>query len=763
MKRIAPPGQSPQALYEAARAHMQRMSHGFVAQTDSTTTPDAIGSWSFLGPGNVGGRTRALLIDDRNKSTMYAAGVSGGIWKTTDAGVHWFPVGDILANLDVSSLAFDPKDHDTIYAGTGEGYFREDVRGTKLPLRGNGIFVTTNGGAGWSQLPSTSGPDFYWVNDLVVSTHDSSRIYAATRTGVWRSLDSGASWSRVLPTTVKGGCLDLAFRGDTANDFLFASCGVFEQASVYRTKSGETNAPWSIVLSDSGMSRTSLAIAPSSPSIVYALAAGNRPGPQSTTQNLFALYRSDHDGDPGSWQAQTRYDSPEKLNTALLSNVIAAIGPQCDGSSTDGEWVPMGWHCNVVAVDPTNADRVWIGGVDLFRSEDGGKTWGEVSFWWNGGSNQKSYVHADQHVILFDPDYNGTTNQTLFATNDGGIYRTDNANDGIVDGTLGACRGDDSSVAFTSLNNNYGVTQFYHGAVFPDGTRWFGGAQDNGTVAGTTGSGSNAWIGYWGGDGGFVGIDPFDPTTIYFESQNGELVRSSQNNVFDAAKSYRGKDSFLFITPFALDRFVRGRLWIGGTKLWRSDDSAGNWAQASTVLNGQVSAIALGIQHRDRVLAGTSKGDIVRNETSSLATSTTAWNATHPRDGFVSSIVFDPNDDEVVYATYALFGGAHVWKSTDGGATWSSIDGDLPDIPAHSLAIDPTRSSHLYLGTDLGMFVSNDGGSSWSVANTGFASVITEYVTIAPGARGPALYAFTHGRGLWRAELVPGKRRRSVR
>ncbi|MGZ7078756.1 MAG: WD40/YVTN/BNR-like repeat-containing protein, partial [Thermoanaerobaculia bacterium] len=132
------------------------------------------------------------------------------------------------------------------------------------------------------------------------------------------------------------------------------------------------------------------------------------------------------------------------------------------------------------------------------------------------------------------------------------------------------------------------------------------------------------------------------------------------------------------------------------------------------------------------------------------------------------SISFDPADDGVVYATYAGFGGgAHVWKSPDGGTTWSPLDGSgsdqLPDIPAHSLAVDPTHAGRLYLGSDLGIFVSNDAGEHWQVENTGFAPVITELVLIAAGEHGPAVYAFTHGRGVWRAELVEPRRRRAVR
>jgi hypothetical protein len=543
---------------------------------------------------------------------------------------------------------------------------------------------------------------------------------------------------------------------------------VFEQATVYRTKRGESSDPWTAVLSEGGMSRTSLAIAPSNPNIVYALAASNRSGPRGTTQNLHAVYRSEREGDPGSWSAQIRYDDAEKLHTAILSNAYAAINPQCQGQDATfvGDWIPMGWHCNVIAVDPLNPDRVWAAGVDLFRSDDGGKTWGEASYWWTQPT-QSSFVHADQHVILFDPAYDGAANQTMFVTNDGGIYRTDNANADIGTATLTACHPEDSQVAFTSLNHQLGVTQFYHGAVFPDGTRFLGGAQDNGTILGTAGGGIDGWVIQWGGDGGYVAIDPSDPKTTYFESQNGEIVRFTGLHLFDSAATLRDQDQFLFITPFVLDPAKTTRLWIGGTRLWRTENRGDEWSAGSATLNGMVSAIAVGKQHADRVIAGTNAGDIVRNDSAPAGTSTTVWKRAHPRDGFVSSITFDPVDDDIVYATYAGFGGAHVWKSTDAGASWAATDGAgtgaLPDIPAHSMAIDPTRPSRLYLGSDLGIFVSNDGGEHWMVENTGFASVVTELVTIAPGERGPAVYAFTHGRGAWRAELVEGRRRRAVR
>lgn len=757
--------------YDLARAAMSRMPRYSTAEdrlidrriaTHTTHPPRPLGQWQFLGPGNVGGRTRVLLIDPDQPNIMYAAGVSGGVWKTTTAGARWEPIGDQMINIAVNSMAMHPADRNILYAGTGEGYFREEQRGTGLPLRGNGIFVTRDAGATWTRLGSTAGEDFHWVNDLVISTHDPSRIYAATRTGVWRSTDAGETWSRIFATAVKGGCLDLAWRGDTEGDFLFASCGTFEQAGVHRTKNGEADAPWETVLAEPDMGRTTLAIAPSNPSIVYALSASNQSGTQH--QGLHAVYRSDQNGDAGSWGARVTYESTQKHAAMMLTNARVALASTCNPSAAD-QFITMGWYCNTISVDPLDPERVWVGGVDLFRSDDGGRTWGVASYWWAGGS--QAYVHADQHAIVFHPKYDGKANRTVYFANDGGVFRTDDALAATGHGVDSVCSASHSSMQFVPLNNSFGVTQFYHGAVFPDGRQFIGGTQDNGTIIGSVDAGPDAWLHVLGGDGAFVAVDQTDPRFVYAESQFGNFAYSETGGTAFRRVGRPG-DDFAFVTPFVLDPNRQARIWIGGRRLWRSETRGSKWTAASTPLPAQLSAIAVAPGNSNRVIAGTNEGHILGTPQALSATSATAWTVVKPRDGFVSSIAFEPYDPSVVYATYAGFGGAHVWRSLDGGATWTSIDGSgdgaLPDIPVHSIAVDPRRRERLYLGTDLGVFVSIDDGRTWAVENTGFAAAVTEWVTIGAGQNGPAIYAFTHGRGAWRAELVkPGPRRRAVR
>ncbi|HKE04303.1 MAG TPA: hypothetical protein VKE91_09595, partial [Blastocatellia bacterium] len=160
-------------------------------------------NWTELGPGNVGGRTRALAIHPTNPDTIYAAAASGGVWKTTDGGARWAPLTDSLSNLAVNALALDGNDPNVIYAGTGEGFSNSDAR------RGVGIFKTTDGGATWTLLTGTRATDFYYVNDIVISRNNSQRVYAATNAGVFRSIDGGATWTRVLDSQSNGGCQDL--------------------------------------------------------------------------------------------------------------------------------------------------------------------------------------------------------------------------------------------------------------------------------------------------------------------------------------------------------------------------------------------------------------------------------------------------------------------------------------------------------------------------------------------------------------------------
>ncbi|MCD4749012.1 MAG: hypothetical protein K8R59_06535, partial [Thermoanaerobaculales bacterium] len=704
---------------------------------------------------------RTLVIQPDDPDTMYLGGVSGGVWKTTNDGNWWEPVSDNLANIAVNSMVMDPSDPLTLYVGTGEGYFREEVRGTWLPLRGDGIFKTIDGGTSWTRLPSTMGADFQWVNDLVISTHDSERIYAATRTGVWRSDDGGGTWRQIHVEDAKGGCLDLALRTDAEGDQLFASCGTLEQGTVYRTQDASTDTTWEATLSETGMGRTTLTIAPSNQDIIYALAAAHG---GSFDMGLHAVFRSVEGGAPDTWEARVRNTDDNKLNTLLLTNPMAASYEECNYPAFN-VWIHMGWYCNTIAVDPADPEKVWAGGVDLFRSDDGGRNWGLGSYWWLEAGN-RDFVHADQHAIVFHPDYDGATNRTIFSATDGGVFRSLDARGSVATSVLGICSPNLSTMEWTSLNHNLGITQFYHGLPYPGGDRFLGGTQDNGTITAFESNGRDGWRHIFGGDGGYVAIDPTRISTIYVEYQWSRIHKSTNGGgAFSDARNGITDSPyyFLFITPFIMDPNDHLTLWMGGRRMWRTTNGAGLWTVASSFLsNGaMVSAIAVAPGNSNIVLAGTTDGRVYRTTDALSSGSSDSWQSSRPREAYVSSLAFDPHDGQTVWATLAEFGGPHVYRSTDLGRTWESRDGSgalsLPDIPVHSVVIDPVLIGRIFIGTDLGVFTSTDNGESWAVENTGFASAVTEALSLGNDGDGnPVLFAFTHGRGAWRVPISPG-------
>jgi photosystem II stability/assembly factor-like uncharacterized protein len=782
-------GVNPAALYDRAAALVQRMprfssriarllpdsqpaarlwlSGTSVVDGNGRVNPQGVlDAWTPLGPGNIGGRTRIVRFHPTNHDRLFAAGVSGGIWRSDDAGGSWRPIAEGLVNIAINSLAIDPRRPDVMFAGTGEGYFREEIRGTGLPLRGGGIFVTEDGGQRWRRLSSTETSDFHWVNDIELGVADSRRLYAATRTGVWRSNDEGRTWSRMLAVSVRGGCMDLALRPDRDEDVLLASCGSYDQATVYRFSRAATDTNVEVVLQEPDMGRTSLAIAPSNPEVIYALAASNAPGPNGNyRQALLAVYRSDRGGAAGTWQTRVSNTDPLKLNTLLLTNPGGATVEECGAPAGRNSFTNMGWYINVIAVDPRDENRVWAAGVDWFRSDDGGRNWGIAN-----ATSGASGMHVDQHAIAFHPSYDGTTNQMVLVGNDGGIYRTNNARARVSTSPRVACDRTALQIAWQSLNRGYGVTQFYHGLPFPNGDRYIGGAQDNSTPFGSDADGIDGWRSVFGGDGGYVAVDPRNTQVMYVESQWANIAKTTDGAVrftsavtgLDPVRSdvLGPEANYLFVSPFVMDPANSQRLWLGGEFIYRTNNAAASWSKASTLLpdSGLVSAIAVAASDSNRVVVGSHKGDVLWTRRAADASPSTEWERSRPRDGWVTAVACDARNPDVLFATYGNFGGAHVFRSADGGLTWRALDGDgdgrLPDIPVHSVVVDPDDSARLYLGTDLGVFVSIDGGQRWFVEETGFGPAVTEWLALTRDASGRKwLFAFTHGRGAWRVDL----------
>lgn len=737
-----------------------------------------LGHWDNLGPGNIGGRTRTIVVHPENPEIIFTAGVDGGVWRSTNGGENWSPLDDMMPNLAVVTLVMDPDDSDILYAGTGEGFFNGDA------VRGNGIFRTTDGGDTWEHLASTAdNSNFHFVNKLAISANDSNRLYAATREGIFRSTDAGATWSLVHDgSDVAVGCVDLQIRTDLETDNLVGACGSFLPGRIVRsTDGGDT---FATVLAEAEMGRSTIAIAPSNQDVIYALNATN----QFSSNNMGSLglnkvYRSNDGG--ATWQAQYSVNDetflsgsfavPNDANNAgftLLSNPLLSILPACGVGFQ--QFFNQGWYDNIISVDPTNPDVVWAGGIDILRSDDGGQSWGLTSSWFLDTANDQ-YAHADNHIFAFPPNYDGTTVEHMYVGNDGGIQRVNNAATGRTLTVQEYCGislqfgfgvtpedfgvptfvPDESILDWDNLNNDYRVTQFYNGTPFPDGETYFGGTQDNGTLLGTDTAGANAWVEIFGGDGGYVAVDPTNTDVLFLETTGLSIRKSTDGGAsFAAASTGITGAGFPFITTFEMDSNNPQRLWILGSEIWRTDDQAENWVQASTTLTASGSAVANAPSNSERVIVGTQDGFIFRNADAGNADATTVWESSDNLGGFISSVAFDPQDENIAYATVSTFGTNHVLRSTDGGATWAAIDNmgeanGIPDIPAHDIKVDPADSRRLFVGTDLGVFVSIDTGANWMIENGGFANTQVQTLKFADRT----LFAFTHGRSAYRVEL----------
>ena len=743
------------------RAEASLAARGAAATLDPSLGPSGTldEAWQALGPGNIGGRSRAFLIHRTQNNLMWTAGVAGGIWKSTDTGASWQPKGDLLVNIAVNSLIQDPIEDNVLYAGTGEGYFNIDG------VRGQGVFKSTDYGETWSQLASTDNSDFFFVQKLAATRHKKKqRIYAATRTGVFRSINGGSSWTKVLDATAVNGCMDIAIQyhqqdvlGEVQN-YVFASCGTFVQATVWRALDVDVGQTWQAVLNEVDMGRTSLAIAPSNPAVVYALAA------HRVNHGLRAVYRSTQHGAAGTWETRVDNTAANKLNRVQLTNPVFAFLGDC-GFGGPNQDLNQGWYDNQIGVDPKDENIVWTAGVDAMRSDDGGQTWGLASYWWFTPGVDPNYAHADNHAIVFHPKYNGDSNRQMFLASDGGIHRTDDAR-APVGTTLASVCGEPvaNQVTWTSLNNGYEVTQFYHGTVYPDGSRFFGGTQDNGTLRGSL-TDALDWHSIRGGDGGYVAVNTTDTNILYAEN-TGKTLQRSLNGGDTWAFIHGGvtevPGNFQFIHPFAMDPTNPNRLWYGGALAWRSNNQGTNWTPVSQFLAARIASWAISPSDPNRVYLGvqnlgtTTSGRIFTTNVATITQVPVGWPSAQPRQGYVSSLAVDPTNPLIAYATYSTFNTAsqvgHVFKTVNGGANWTRIDLTLPDMPVHSIVVDPVNpSTTLYIGTDLGVFVTTDGGASWLRENTGFANVIVEHLQINNGR----LFAFTHGRSVFSVALTP--------
>ena len=677
-------------------------------------------SWAERGSNNVGGRTRTLLYDLNDAVNGYkkvwAGSVGGGIWYTNDitaATPGWTKVDDFLGNLAVTSLAQDASSPQTMYAATGEGWFNGDA------IQGLGIWKSSNGGANWAQLSSTNNSAFYYVQKVLAYTSGGvNYVFACTRSGLQRSTDAGASFTKSLGTgTTPVASIDLIAdieRG--ADGTLYCSAGISSTDGIYRSM--DNGATWTKIYTASGEYRIELACAPTNLDKVYAMVSDDAANPAlkkiMVTANATAA--------TPTWTSVAR---PSWCDQGL---------PNAD--MTRGQ----AWYDLIAAVDPSNENIVYTGGVDLMKTTDGGTTWSQISQW-SSGCTTLPTVHADNHALVFKP---GSSSE-LLAGNDGGVYRTT-----------------DGGVSFSGRNTSYNVTQYYSCAVHPTAnTNYFlAGAQDNGTQKFTS-AGLNTTTQASGGDGAFCYIDQDNPN-IQITSYTGNNYTVSTN----------GGASFTYVAGFGNGSFINptdyddaaNKLYAGntaGTYLrWNDPATAGTSANTVSVTNfsgASITNVTVSPLTPNRVYFGLNNGSVVWVDDANTGTSKTGV-ISKTGSGSVTCIAIDPSNEDHILVTYGGFGMTSIFESfnaTQASPTWASVEGNLPDMPVRWVMFDPRNSDWALIATDLGVWstdnINSAGITDWQPTNAGLANVRTDMLQYRSSDR--TIVAATHGRGLYTAVI----------
>lgn len=687
-------------------------------------------TWEERGPNNVGGRTRAIMYDLNdapNYNTVFAGGVGGGLWRTTDinaANPNWTPINDFWENIAISAIAQDPANPNDIYVGTGEAWLNLDAQ------RGNGIWKSTDGGATFNQLPSTDNANFYYINKIVVSN---GAILAAIRSGsfanggIYRSTDGGASWTRTLSSGGGGSIasdIEVAANGD-----LYAGMGLAYTDGIYKSTDNGQN--WTKVFdSDAGTNeqRIELATAPSDANVVYALFEADGVPPIRKTTNGGATWT---DMTTPQWYDQN-----------------------C--SSLSADWTrTQDWYDLIAIVDPTDANDVYIGGVDLFKSTDGANNWTQISHWYqsNGcGYPANRVVHADQHSMAVNPGDNG---EVLFG-HDGGVSLSTNAD-----------AANPANMTFASKSGNYNVTQFYACATSNEagGNRFLAGAQDNGSHRYLS-TGMNSTTEVTGGDGAFCHIDQDNP--------NIQITSYVYNNYYITTNAWGGGTQsanlgntgrFINPTDYDSDANILYGAEAANTYSYIRNVGSGNNTGTTTVgtFGGTVSAVMVSPNTANRVFFGVSGGNVVRvdnaNTNSPTATLIGGTGSGFP-GGYVSCVAVERGDDDHLLVTFSNYGANSVWETTNGGTSWTSVEGDLPDMPVRWAEFNPNNSDQAIIGTELGVWTTdnlNGGSTSWGPSNANLANTRIDMLQFRPSDN--LLLAATHGRGLFTTEhfqVIPG-------
>ncbi len=653
----------------------------WVNKQNSKIIPNPTSNWTPLGPlshtvspGNLPGqgRVNAIAVDPNNTNIWYVGTPAGGIWKSTDAGTTWANLFDEFPQIGVPGIAIDPNNSNIIYITTGD-----DDAGDSF---GVGVFKSIDGGSTWNAtgLNPTNSPSS--MNEIYIDPTNSTILWVATNRGVYKSIDSGTTWIKKLNQNIK----DLKIKPGNSN-ILYA---VTSDSYYKSTDAGDTFTKITSNLpSTSG--RLVLAVTKANPEYIYILSS------KTTTDDYTyqGIYKSTDSGATFS-------------KTSNTTNILESS---------------QAWFDLAFEASPTNANELYVGCLNIWKSSNGGNTFTKVNDW---RQNNNKYTHADIHTLRY-------FGNTLFACTDGGIYSsTDKGN------------------TFTDKTEGLAISQFYRISVSTkDSNKMIGGLQDNGGHVRHNGQ----WTNYHGGDGMDNVINPINDNLIYGFTQNGGSLNISANSgatliASVSAPSVNGEEiSGKWITPLAIDR--NGEVYAGYNALYKLDGN--RWVKKSTA-NFSDNAIDVEIDPIEPQNIYVADSNKLLKSTDSGVTFTNVSSFTTN----INEIEVNNLNNNIIYVSTAVQGQRGIFKSIDGGQNFTNITLNLPvDQPYFTIVHQGRHTKNpIYVGTNLGIYRLDDTLTEWEEYDIGLPNTSIRDLDIS--FEQGKITAATFGRGIWQFQYL---------